>query len=277
MILIAGKRRSGKTCYLYLMIEKMIQKKLFGCQTLDQDPEIQDYIDDGQWIARSKRTTTLKELTRKSITMSLSNGEKQILFTLPDISGGQLEDIAKKAKELTENPLPAWRRIFKHSKDETEQLLLRLSEARGLILMTDMEDYHLPNSELETEQLNDCKFIRRLATVFSFYNGLDIGHQIQIPVLVVLNKSDCCYENDNEKYSADQSAEDFFCEHMMTANNSLINCFGAENIRYAWHSTTGRVIREDGNICSPDYPYFRGIDGHIYTKSFIELIERIAI
>ncbi|WP_320174156.1 hypothetical protein [Maridesulfovibrio sp.] len=285
MILIIGKRKSGKTCYLYLMLEKIRQHDLYGCHTIARNHEISDAIDRREWIKPTIQNKEAKELVRRSVIMNLSDRELDVSFNLPDISGGDLERLARKLEYFQKQPPNVIKQLLSTSNDPDEQLLLSICQADGIIIMLDLDDpaipepYEVSNKFAlgQTTPMSDTMFIRRLAEMMSLNYGLDIGNPVNIPVMVVLNKSDIHFKTDKveDLYTEGDTAKTFFSKKYFTASNLLKDCFNPENISYTWHSTVGNT-HTINNKSYPDYEYYIEIDGHIYTRSFINFIERIA-
>jgi hypothetical protein len=265
------------------MLEKMVQYELYGCHTIIQSHDARDAIDRGEWIKPTNTSSNPKELIKKATTLKLGEEEEEIRFNLPDISGGDLENLANKIDQFKEKPPSVLNQLFTTSKDPDEQLLLSICQASGIIIMVDLADLPVAapyNSTRkyalgQSQQMTDTMFIRRLADIMSENYGLDIGSPVDIPVLIVLNKADLYLKKDelSKLYTEGQNPKSFFCTEYATANNCLKTCFDPKKISYTWHSTVGKTYDEN-NTNYPDYKHFQKIDGRLYTKSFIKFIER---
>jgi len=266
-----------------MMLEKMIQNDLYGCHTIIPNHEARDAIDRGEWIKPTNKSSNPKELIKKATTLKLGEDQQEILFNIPDISGGDLENIANKIDEFKAKPPSVISQIFTTSKKPDEQLLLSICQSSGIIIMVDLEDlpvstpYNSPRKYAlgQPQQMTDTMFIRRLADIMSCTYGLDIGSPVEIPILIVLNKADIYLKETqlNKIYTEGQDPQSFFCTEYATANNCLKTCFNPQKISYTWHSTVGKTYTINNNNY-PDYRYFQKIDGRVYTKSFINFIER---
>lgn len=271
-IAVLGPRGSGKTCFLYLMVNKLRKARLERARFHDfkdngthnevkksisrgdwPDPGAHDEDDDGYTPPHSvqfnfKVQSFLKPVCR---------------LVIPERSGIVFEKYSE-VDLCDKTGRPQNWSIFKDDeKAAVAECRHLVDKSHGIILVLDMENIRKEDKAAHVGHYE------------SFINNLKKNHANVIgrcPLLVLLNKSDLVHKERESMYAIDEARDYLDNDSMLSNLVGEIESAADGPIVWAWHSTTSKIIRTRSGVIKPNYDAYHSVDADLYSRSFVRFL-----
>ncbi len=265
-IAVLGPRRSGKTCFLYLMLHKLraakLDKvKLSGFKDRGTHNGVRDSVMRNKWPQPNLHMggdtsgyTPPHEVEFRFEGNGFMGGRHSLV--IPERSGILFETYSNihlnDKNDLEENE--------KRAAKECSHLIER---CHGIILVLDMENIN--NEESAAHGSHYANFV----------NNIRQKHNRvfrRSPILVLLNKSDVIKDGSHEMYGMGGARDYLMSEGHLSHIVGEVEADAQGDVLWAWHSTTSGVVKDSEGVLMPDYKKYYSVDADTYAGAFMQFI-----